>query len=201
MKYNSIGEQLIAKAKEIDPSYKSDKFNDMSEALDIILKSVGSATSVFDATPYLTSKDKISIEGFNALSEFISNNYGSTVKIRIGDLYGYYNCSLSQIRGMEDDGIILYAVAADDVVSVGVSQILVASNGNFIKEDLNIPMVTANPGNTATDVLSTITIGVNTYSIPNHSNEINSLSTRVGNLENSIGNINTLLDEINGEII
>lgn len=40
MKYNSIGEQLIAKAKEIDPSYKSDKFNDMSEALDIILKNI-----------------------------------------------------------------------------------------------------------------------------------------------------------------
>lgn len=57
MKYNSIGEQLIAKAKEIDPSYKSDKFNDMSEALDIILKSVGSATSVFDATPYLIDEN------------------------------------------------------------------------------------------------------------------------------------------------
>ena len=37
MKYNSIGQQLIAKAKEIDPSYKDDQFNDMSEALDIIL--------------------------------------------------------------------------------------------------------------------------------------------------------------------
>ena len=37
MKYNSIGQQLIAKAKKIDPSYKDDKFNDMSEALDIIL--------------------------------------------------------------------------------------------------------------------------------------------------------------------
>ena len=37
MKYNSIGEQLIAKAKELDPSYKPDKFNDMSEAINIIL--------------------------------------------------------------------------------------------------------------------------------------------------------------------
>lgn len=41
MKYNSIGEQLIAKAKELDPSYKPDKFNDLSEALDIILKNSG----------------------------------------------------------------------------------------------------------------------------------------------------------------
>ena len=43
MKYNSIGEQLIAKAKEIDPSYKPDKFNDMSEAINIILNNSNSA--------------------------------------------------------------------------------------------------------------------------------------------------------------
>ena len=41
MKYNSIGEQLIAKAKELDPSYKPDKFNDMSEAIDILLNNSG----------------------------------------------------------------------------------------------------------------------------------------------------------------
>ena len=46
MKYNSIGEQLIAKAKEIDPSFKSDKFNDMSEALDIILNNTGGGSNV-----------------------------------------------------------------------------------------------------------------------------------------------------------
>lgn len=40
MKYNSIGQQLIAKAKKIDPSYQSDKFNDMSEALEIILNNM-----------------------------------------------------------------------------------------------------------------------------------------------------------------
>ena len=41
MKYNSIGEQLIAKAKELDPNYKPDKFNDMSEAIDILLNNGG----------------------------------------------------------------------------------------------------------------------------------------------------------------
>ena len=46
MKYNSIGEQLIAKAKELDPSYKPDKFNDMSEALDVILNNTGGGKSV-----------------------------------------------------------------------------------------------------------------------------------------------------------
>ena len=46
MKYNSIGEQLIAKAKEIDPNYKPDKFNDMSEAIDIILNNSGGGQSI-----------------------------------------------------------------------------------------------------------------------------------------------------------
>ena len=41
MKYNSIGEQLIAKAQELDPNYKPDKFNDMSEAIDVILNNSG----------------------------------------------------------------------------------------------------------------------------------------------------------------
>ena len=54
MKYNSIGQQLIAKAKEINPSYKDDKFNDMSEALDIILtnmvttKTIGEINTILD---------------------------------------------------------------------------------------------------------------------------------------------------------
>ena len=46
MKYNSIGEQLIAKAKELDPNYKPDKFNDMSEAIDILLNNSGGGKSV-----------------------------------------------------------------------------------------------------------------------------------------------------------
>ena len=199
MKYNSIGEQLIAKAKEIDPSYKSDKFNDMSEALDIILKSVGSATSVFDATPYLINESSISVEGYNALKEFVSNNYGSVVKINMGSYYAYYNCVLSATTGSEDDGIFLYYVIEGDE-SISLSQIIVDSDGSLHRTDSSVSKVTANRG-VPTGVLSTITIGVDTYSIPNHSNEINSLSTRVENLENSIGDINTLLDEINGETI
>ena len=54
MKYNSIGQQLIAKAKEINPSYKDDQFNDMSEALDIILtnmittETIGEINTILD---------------------------------------------------------------------------------------------------------------------------------------------------------
>lgn len=48
MKYNSIGEQLIAKAKELDPNYKPDKFNDMSEAIDILLNNSGGSDDFID---------------------------------------------------------------------------------------------------------------------------------------------------------
>ena len=54
MKYNSIGQQLIAKAKELDPHYQSDKFNDMSEALEIILnhmvttEAIGEINTILD---------------------------------------------------------------------------------------------------------------------------------------------------------
>lgn len=50
MKYNSIGEQLIAKAKELDSSYKPDKFNDMSEALNIILNNSCGSSKYYEIT-------------------------------------------------------------------------------------------------------------------------------------------------------
>ena len=46
MKYNSIGDQLITKANEIDPNYQSDKFNDMSEAIDIILNNMATTEAI-----------------------------------------------------------------------------------------------------------------------------------------------------------
>lgn len=57
MKYNSIGEQLIAKAKELDPSYKPDKFNDMSEAINIILSNSGGGGKSVPPTLWLFSLD------------------------------------------------------------------------------------------------------------------------------------------------
>lgn len=59
MKYNSIGEQLIAKAQELDPNYKPDKFNDMSEAIDILLNNSGSGGGipVVEGTESATATD------------------------------------------------------------------------------------------------------------------------------------------------
>lgn len=76
MKYNSIGEQLIAKAQELDPNYKPDKFNDMSEALNIILNnSSSSGKPIFSIYDYLEgeSTPTISQEGFDLLEEKIFN--------------------------------------------------------------------------------------------------------------------------------
>ena len=36
----NMGQILIDKAQEIDPSFKPDKFNDAGDALDIVLKNV-----------------------------------------------------------------------------------------------------------------------------------------------------------------
>ena len=72
MKYNSIGEQLIAKAQELDPNYKPDKFNDMSEALDVILNNTGGEGGDIwlDIAPYLSEGENegtmsISQEGYD----------------------------------------------------------------------------------------------------------------------------------------
>lgn len=74
MKYNSIGEQLIAKAQELDPNYKPDKFNDMSEALDVILNNSGGDIWL-DITSYL-NEDTMSIsqEGYDLLYNGMMNN-------------------------------------------------------------------------------------------------------------------------------
>ena len=80
MKYNSIGEQLIAKAQELDPNYKPDKFNDMSEALNIILNKTGSGrikifqptiTNVLVSSFDDVKKIKISFEANNEVETYI----------------------------------------------------------------------------------------------------------------------------------
>ena len=95
MKYNSIGEQLIAKAKELDPSYTPDKFNDMSEALDVILNKTGSGSSstqlYLDIMPYITQTTEtngtITQEGFNVIQTKLNN--GEIIGIIFN--YAYFN--------------------------------------------------------------------------------------------------------------
>ena len=72
MKYNSIGEQLIAKAKELDPSYKPDKFNDMSEALDVILNNTGGGGK--SVPPTLNLINPVTFEKRTTITEEEYNN-------------------------------------------------------------------------------------------------------------------------------
>ena len=89
MKYNSIGEQLIAKAQELDPSYKPDKFNDMSEAIDVILNKTGSGSSTLylDILPYITFDNEekesgsITQEGFDLIQTKL--NHGEIIGVSI----------------------------------------------------------------------------------------------------------------------
>lgn len=91
MKYNSIGEQLIAKAQELDPSYKPDKFNDMSEAIDVILNKTGSSSNAklyLDILPYITFDDEtkengsITQEGFDLIQTKL--NHGEIIGVSMG---------------------------------------------------------------------------------------------------------------------
>lgn len=94
MKYNSIGEQLIAKAQELDPNYKPDKFNDMSEAIDVILNNTGGGSSSggdiwLDITPYLSdgeNKMSISQEGYDLVYNAFSANSKNTTNKYVGIL-------------------------------------------------------------------------------------------------------------------
>ena len=98
MKYNSIGEQLIAKAQELDPNYKPDKFNDMSEAIDVILNNSGSGSAklYLDIMPYITQTTElngtITQEGFNLIQTKLDN--GEIIGINMGGTlfsYAYFN--------------------------------------------------------------------------------------------------------------
>ena len=189
MKYNSIGEQLIAKAKELDPSYKPDKFNDMSEALDVILNKSDSS-SIFDITPYLTSKTSMSIEGYNALREFVTSNKGGIVKFNMDEHVMYITCF-----AVSSDSLIFnyYSVFDNGEYDTTFTAILVNSEGNITFNNLTLYQVLANPVDDPvddpTDVLSKIKINGIVYSIPvgeDYSTEISTLNGRVDTLGNKV---------------
>ena len=93
MKYNSIGEQLIAKAQELDPNYKPDKFNDMSEAIDILLNNSGGDIWL-DITPYLNECESeetmyISQEGYDLIYNTFYPGVENSINKYVGIWMGY----------------------------------------------------------------------------------------------------------------
>lgn len=103
MKYNSIGEQLIAKAKELDPSYKPDKFNDMSEAIDILLNNTGGGSSKgediwLDIAPYLSEDERsISQEGYDLVYNAFSPESLNPNNKYAGILWWGYTSILNEV--------------------------------------------------------------------------------------------------------
>lgn len=87
MKYNSIGEQLIAKAREIDPNYKPDKFNDMSEAIDVILNNTGGGGEGLNILS-LNLKDCMNESDYNELVGYVLQKtvIAKTYNITLPDL-------------------------------------------------------------------------------------------------------------------
>ena len=121
MKYNSIGEQLIAKAKELDPNYKPDKFNDMSEAIDILLNNNGGV--LLDIGPYINGGE-ITQEGYNLIEE----------KINSGEVIGIYISLMSM-------PFILYSYLIDENGVIGFTFNSPLAGGELaritIKKDLS----------------------------------------------------------------
>ena len=175
MKYNSIGEQLIAKAKEIDPNYKSDKFNDMSEALDIILKSVGSVDKVFFNLfmYYDEANNKITQEGWNKLSNGLANG------IYCGIIYDELPLVVVGFNGART----LYTFETTEEKDNASIKITVKSDLTFIIENIPVLNIPALPSDASSKTYTLQTVnGVLTWT-------------------DAIGDINTILDNINGEVI
>ena len=59
----------------------------------VLISGSSGGNSIFDITPYLTSETSMSIEGYNALREFVLSNKGGMIKMAANDSDAfYYNC-------------------------------------------------------------------------------------------------------------
>ena len=128
MKYNSIGEQLIAKAKEIDPNYKSDKFNDMSEALDIILNNSGSEL-YFDLSPFMETM-QLDDEAFEKFQNDIAE--GKIVGVTLIGTGLYFN-----YKGIKQNNTEYWFYFSNSTEAVLINSTGAISTGN----SLDIPFL------------------------------------------------------------
>ena len=125
MKYNSIGEQLIAKAQELDPNYKPDKFNDMSEAINIILNNSGDGSSQANKIWHelATYSGKLTQKEYDEISALVESNLLAGVIINLGIAKFYLTFS-----GINNQNAICFATNSisveDDVyIKRGISSV------------------------------------------------------------------------------
>ena len=129
------------------------------KAVDELLKNVD---SIFDITPYLTSNTSISVEGYNALREFVVANKGGISKVLIGSDYFYYTlCQLNE------SGMLFTKVGGEshEISDTVVISLMVTSDGSCTFISNTYTPVKANASN-PTSTLRTIGIGGSVYSIP-----------------------------------
>ena len=119
MKYNSIGEQLIAKAQELDPNYKPDKFNDMSEAIDVILNNSSSSEGGdiwLDITPYISEDNtSISQEGFDLVWNAFSPDVDNPSNKYAGILFNNFKAYLNKTILGDKSAVIFNITATQDI--------------------------------------------------------------------------------------
>ena len=124
----------------------------------------GSSSSVFDITPYLTSQSSISVEGYNAVREFVTSNKGGIIKITTdGVNYLYFNCT-----SINND-IIQLSQCSFSGYEGSISTVSLGNDGIFSIDASDFVRVTANPSNPTpnpTFILNTIGIGGSVYTIP-----------------------------------
>lgn len=113
MKYNSIGEQLIAKAQELDPNYKPDKFNDMSEALDVILNNSGGGYKIKKLTITENGLYDDEFEAYKPVYVSVPQvAQGGSLKALLDGTKTTYHL-FYQYKGTNVDGLISYSDTAN----------------------------------------------------------------------------------------
>ena len=154
------------------------------KAVDELLKNVD---SIFDITPYLTSNTSMSIEGYNAVREFVTNNKGGIIKATISSTENwYFSCVLTT------ETYMIFSHSAANDIQASFKTIILNNDGSFLRSEQDIVSVLANPSNDPTDILSKITIGGVVYSIPtggDYSTEISTLNSRVDSLNNDVAQL------------
>lgn len=147
MRYNSIGEQLIAKARELDPSYKPDKFNDMSEALDVILNNTGGGGKSVPPTLNL-----IDFETGEARTTITEEEYNNLVN-------GLYN---QVMYGAESDFVSMYSPSklfrTDEAYGFVQFKISLNADETFSYSSMVLNAITIGEKNTSNEYPITVTI-------------------------------------------
>ena len=84
-----IGKNLVVDGKVI----LNGKEDLVDTSGNVLISGSSGGNSIFDITPYLTSETSMSIEGYNALREFVLSNKGGMIKMAVNDSDAfYYNC-------------------------------------------------------------------------------------------------------------